>query len=97
MESDLDISKKETQTIAAQLLESKIQQICQSAVKRAQHDLRCDIFGFGEAIHRKYPDLWNKLKTNWRNEFSNIPVDFHITVELKQPGQITKPMFRKEK
>jgi spore germination protein KC len=97
MEGDLDISKKENQTIAAQLLESKIQQICQNAVRRAQHDFRCDIFGFGEIIYRKYPDLWKKLKTNWSNEFSNIFVDFHITVELKQPGQITKPMFRKEK
>jgi spore germination protein KC len=97
MEGDLDISKKENQITAAQLLESKIKGICQTAVKKAQHDFHCDIFGFGEVIHRKYPDLWNKLKPNWRQEFSSLPVYFEIKVELKQPGQIIRPMFRKEK
>ena len=97
MEGDLDISKMENKIIAEQLLESKIKGICQNTVKKAQHDFRCDIFGFGEVIHRKYPDLWKKLKSNWRHEFSSLPVDFEIAVELKLPGQIIKPMFRKEK
>lgn len=66
-------------------------------MNKAQKDLETDIFGFGEVIHRKYPELWEKIKENWNNEFADLPVNITVKVKTNHLGQITKPFFIKEK
>jgi spore germination protein KC len=92
----MDISADENKKFIARLLEKRLNNLCGSALQKAQGTLCSDIFGFGEAIHRKYPELWKELKSDWSRGFPDLPVDFEITVEINQLGQIKKPMFRKE-
>ena len=71
--------------------------MCMKAVNMAQNELKTDIFGFGEAIHRRYPRLWEKIKDDWDDEFVRLPVNITVKFETDKLGQITKPFFIKEK
>ncbi len=96
VEGVLDITKQENRKILKELLEKRIKLLCEKVQKKAQQELHSDIFGFGEAIHRREPKLWKKLKDSWDTEYVKLPVHYDITVEIKQAGQISKPMFLKE-
>ena len=51
------------------------------------------MFWIWEAIHRKYPKIWKKIKDDWNDKFSNLPVNITVEVETKQLGEITKPLL----
>lgn len=89
---NFDISKVENKDIVCKLTEDRLYNLCNVSLKRAK-DLGVDIFGFGEAIHRAYPQIWKYLKNNWENEFTNLPVTFTTNVKINNLGQITKPLF----
>ncbi|WPC39471.1 Ger(x)C family spore germination protein [Clostridium sp. JS66] len=97
VEGDFDVSKEENKDLINRLSEQKIELICEEALNKAQNDLKSDIFGFGEAVHRKNPKLWAKIKDNWDSEFTHIPVNITVNVKTNQLGQITKSFFIKEK
>ena len=69
------------------------------AIKRldkAQHELKTDIFGFGEHIHRKYPKVWNELKDDWDTEFEKLQVNFIFDTKIKDVGLILKSIINEE-
>lgn len=75
-------------------LENKINEAIKNevmaAVKKAQ-ELDTDVFGFGEAVHKKYPKQWKKLKNTWDEEFQNVQVEVHVEGKLRLMGRISKP------
>jgi spore germination protein KC len=97
VEGEFDVSAEENKQILNKLLASKVKLLCEKALNKAQKELKTDIFGFGEAIHRKYPKTWGKLKDDWNDKFTDLPVNITVEVETNQLGQITKPLFIKEK
>lgn len=97
VEGDFDVSKEENKNILNEITEEKIKLMCEKAVNKAQNELKSDIFGFGEAVRRKDPKLWAKIKDNWSTEFTHVPVNITVSVKTNQLGQITKSFFIKEK
>ena len=97
VEGEFDVSAEENKQVLNELLASKVKLLCEKALNKAQKELKTDIFGFGEAIHRKYPKAWEKLKDDWNDKFTDLPVNITVEAETKQLGQITKPLFMKEK
>lgn len=94
---EFDVSKEENIKIFNELSENKIKLLCESVLNKAQNSYKTDIFGFGEVLHRKYPELWEEIKDDWNNEFTDIPVNFTVKVKTNQLGQVTKSFFIKEK
>ncbi|MDK2985716.1 MAG: spore germination protein [Clostridia bacterium] len=60
------------------------------ALKKAQ-ELNTDIFAFGEAVHRKYPELWKDIENRWDEYFPNIEVTINVNAKLRRSGMTTKP------
>lgn len=95
VECDIDLSRtKNIYTLETNIGE-KIKSNMESAVKKAQKDLKSDIFGFGEAIHRANPIVWKELKKDWDNEFERLEVNIKVKVKIRRLGTITKS-FQKE-
>lgn len=67
-----------------------IQQEVKAALKKAQN-LNADIFGFGDAVHKKYPTLWKKWEAQWDEIFPKLKVNVSVEAKLQSPGMITKP------
>jgi spore germination protein KC len=62
-----------------------------AALKKAQ-ELNADVFGFGEAIHQKYPKQWKDLESRWDEVFSDIEVEVVVDTKLDLTGELTKPV-----
>ncbi|WP_438434073.1 Ger(x)C family spore germination protein [Gorillibacterium sp. sgz500922] len=74
----------------------KYEQILQHCLDRIQSDFKVDIFGFGEAFHRKYPRQWRRWKADWPDEFARMPIELETDYELKRMGKIISPFQGKE-
>lgn len=61
-----------------------------AAVKKAQ-ELNADIFGFGEAVHKKYPKEWKVMEDKWDEIFPDIEIDVSVETYIRLMGRINKP------
>lgn len=66
-----------------------------SAVTEARK-LDCDIFGFGEAIHGKYPKQWKEMENNWDELFKTVEIDLSIDANVRLAGKIAGPLVPKK-
>jgi len=96
IEGKFEISSKEQKRLLDEMFAVEIKSLCEKALNKEQKELKTDIFGFGETIHRKYPKMWKKMKDNWDDIFPNLPVNITVEVDTKQLGGIGKPLFMKE-
>ena len=96
VKGDMDVSKMENKETMSMMAEKKVTQLCRESVQKAQEDLKTDIFGFGELIHREDPDYWKTVKDNWNDAFPDIPVDIEVDVHILSTGDMTKPISQKE-
>ncbi|MBE4907334.1 Ger(x)C family spore germination protein [Bacillus luteolus] len=63
------------------------------AVEKAK-ELKTDIFGFGEVIHREDPKLWNQIKDKWNDEgFVNLTVDIKSDTNIRRLGSTNEPFL----
>lgn len=58
-----------------------------SAIFKAKK-LNTDIFGFGEAVHRKYPKEWETLEGKWDDIFPNLDVEIKVNTNIRGAGSI---------
>jgi spore germination protein KC len=61
------------------------------ALNQVQKGMKIDVFGFGEAFHRKYPKEWMKMENQWQEAFPLLEVDKNITLRIQRPGLSTTP------
>jgi len=67
-----------------------IRQEIQAAWKKAQR-LNADIFGFGEAVHRRYPRQWKFMEPKWKWLFPRITLTIKVNCDLNHVGEISEP------
>ncbi|MCZ8522593.1 MULTISPECIES: Ger(x)C family spore germination protein [Paenibacillus] len=81
------MNPKFNQQLESQLnltLEKRIRQ----TLHAAQQKWNTDIFGFADAIHRKYPGEWRKMKEQWDEIFPKLQVAIHAQAEIQRSGSI---------
>ncbi|KKK38681.1 spore gernimation protein KC [Mesobacillus campisalis] len=65
-----------------------------TAVEQAQK-AKSDVFGFGESIHRSYPEEWKKLKAEWHDaQFPELKVDVTVEAFIRRTGLRNNPHKR---
>ncbi|MNO86947.1 Spore germination protein B3 precursor [compost metagenome] len=68
-----------------------LEQILKEGIRSAQQ-MGSDIFGFGEAFHRKFPREWHRWKEDWAHKFQKLDVDIHTHYRLNRVGKIISPV-----
>ncbi len=53
---------------------------------------KADVFGFGQAVYRKDPKYWSKIKENWREHFVDVPVQVEVKTLIRRTGALNKPL-----
>lgn len=69
-------------------VEADIRDRILKTVKFVQQDYKSDVFGFGKAVEISNPKLWNNLKNEWDKEFSKVPVEVQVTVNIENTGKV---------
>lgn len=71
----------EIKMIAAQVIKKEIL----DSIIRAK-EMKVDIYGFGEVVHRTSPAYWKKTKQDWNNQFASIPIKVNVKVDVRNLG-----------
>ncbi|MBI0579583.1 Ger(x)C family spore germination protein [Neobacillus cucumis] len=72
--------------------EAKIRDEALSALSIAQQNWETDIFGFGKAIYRKYPEKWDQIAQGWRSGgLRNMNVDVNVSATIDRYGLLKTP------
>lgn len=50
-----------------------------------------DIFGLGDAVHRRFPEQWKTLQSSWSEVFQTVDLEIVVETKLRQTGLITRP------
>lgn len=85
----IPMTKDETIRELERRTEATLQTIIGKTLNRAQHELKADIFGFGEQVHRQYPKYWKKVSNDWDMRFAEVPVKLNIDVKIRLLGTVT--------
>lgn len=89
--SELDLSKPETLKSLARRETAVVRNEINAALLKAK-ELKLDIFGFGEAVHRADPTAWKRLEPRWDEVFSDLKVDLIVKANIGIVGLIDKPV-----
>jgi spore germination protein KC len=62
-----------------------------SAALAKARSLNADVFGFGEAIRRKFPKEWRRLGPEWDRLFSTLKVNVVVEARIRHSGSVDRP------
>lgn len=69
-----------------ELIELETEKIIKNAINKTQKDLHVDVAGFGNQLRIKYPQVWSKVKNNWDELFTDVPIHYAINMEITDFG-----------
>ncbi|NEU30954.1 Ger(x)C family spore germination protein [bacterium LRH843] len=92
VECKVDLTKVDEINKIEKEAEKVLKNNFEKVIQKAQKELKTDIFGFGEAVHRAAPKTWKEIKDNWDTEFEDLPVDIHVHVRIPRIGTIKNPI-----
>lgn len=91
VQCDIDLMDPEMRQKMKEVTMDAFIEILNKSVIKAQ-EYGADVFGFGEAFHRKYPKHWREWKDEWGEMLKNdLVVDFQVDYELNLHGKINNP------
>ncbi|KJS12315.1 MAG: hypothetical protein VR67_08870 [Peptococcaceae bacterium BRH_c8a] len=77
-------------------LARRIEQKSRDVLEKARQVYGVDIFGFGDAWHRKYPNEWPALKDRWDEEFTAADVHISVEAHIRRTGLTTNRVSQEE-
>jgi spore germination protein KC len=88
LENSIPIDLNQTKNLSEfeDTLNQETQKNVIKMVKKVQNVYGTDIFGFGESIHKKYPQTWKSLKNDWDLTFADTEVDVKVNLVVKRIG-----------
>lgn len=70
----------------AELAEQQIRQV----LYKLQHTYKVDVADFRDSLRIKEPKTWKKVKDDWDEIFSNVPITYEVKTTITNPGSSTE-------
>ncbi|MCG1011399.1 Ger(x)C family spore germination protein [Tepidanaerobacter sp. GT38] len=67
----------------------EIKALVENALNKAQNEFEADIFGFGNRLHKRYPQFWKQIQQDWREIYPDIKVTVNVEAKVRRTGMIT--------
>jgi spore germination protein KC len=90
----LDVSDKKTIADLEKRTQEQIKKEILASVKQAKK-WKSDVFGFGKAVYKSNPVYWKENKDNWKEVFSQIPVQIKVETEIRREGTRNRSYYKK--
>lgn len=88
------ITEKELEAATGEVergVEAAIRDEVRAALRKAQQEYRADIFGFGQAIHRRFPQKWQTAAKRWNEIYPTVKVQIEVDARLRASGLVCHP------
>jgi len=92
VDCSIDLSKEETLKMLEKLYEEQVEKSISKSIMVVQDKFGSDIFGFGATIHQQNPKEWKKIKDQWDEEFTEIPVNIKVKMTIRHFGAVINPI-----
>lgn len=94
VQSTVNLEKAETAEWINRKIEQKLNEYMTRDLVMIQQKYGTDVFGFGEALHRKYPKLWKQERDHWDELFKQCKITVSSKVAVRRIGSIIQPVKR---
>ncbi|MDY8095676.1 Ger(x)C family spore germination protein [Paenibacillus polymyxa] len=88
--TSVDFLKESFIRTAKEAAQDEIKQTISQSLNTLQKEMRADVVGFGTKVKVNYPAYWDRVKENWQNTFSQIPIDVQAEIQIERTGAYTK-------
>ncbi|QDY85114.1 Ger(x)C family spore germination protein [Paenibacillus polymyxa] len=88
--NSVDFLKESFIQTAKEAVQDQIKQTVSHSLNTLQKEMKADVVGFGTKVKVNYPAYWDRVKENWQDTFSQIPIDVKAKVQIKRTGAYTK-------
>ncbi|UKS26967.1 Ger(x)C family spore germination protein [Paenibacillus sp. HWE-109] len=95
--SPLDLLQTKNLNLLEDALNKETEKQVLNIVNKVQTRYKTDIFGFGEAVHKKYPQAWRDLKSDWERDFATAEVDVKVKLNVEQVGTTGPSLYLKKR
>lgn len=66
--------------------EKKVKNPVRHVLEKMQTKYKVDVAGFGNQLRIKQPRAWMRVKENWDQTFSEVPIDYDVKLTIKDYG-----------
>lgn len=81
-----DLTQSNKVNIVEKEAEEQFERSILHLIEKLQKKYKTDVFGFGNAIYRKYPSHWKKIKNEWEQEFTKMDVSVDVNIAIRLIG-----------
>lgn len=92
VQSSVDLQKSDTVEWINRKIEQKVDDYVTRDLRIIQQKYGTDVFGFGEALHRRYPKLWKQVRNHWDEQFKHCRITVKSKVAVRRIGSIIQPV-----
>lgn len=86
VKSQLDIMNSDERDKLETLTEGYLEDHIAELFKKVQSQHEIDIFGLGDLLYKKDPDLWRKLESNWDELFQDASIEVKVKTDIISSG-----------
>ncbi|MFC0560305.1 Ger(x)C family spore germination protein [Halalkalibacter alkalisediminis] len=69
--------------------EKEVEGLVKSVLEKMQEEYQVDVAGFGEHLRIEHPKVWEKVKKDWDQTFSEIPITYNVKLTITDYGTVT--------
>ncbi|MFF2287846.1 Ger(x)C family spore germination protein [Peribacillus butanolivorans] len=66
--------------------EQEVKRLVRNVVEKMQKEYHVDVAGFGNRLRIEDPRVWKTVKKDWDQTFSEIPINYHVKLTIKDYG-----------
>ena len=66
--------------------EKKVKHLVKNVLEKMQKEYQVDVAGFGNRLRIKHPRVWMRVKENWDQTFSEVPINYDVKLMIKDYG-----------
>ncbi|MGM0875149.1 MAG: Ger(x)C family spore germination protein [Bacillota bacterium] len=71
---------------AEKATEEEVNRLVKNVLEFMQEDYQVDVAGFGNRLRIKHPKVWEKVKKDWDQTFSEIPIKYNVKIMITEYG-----------
>ncbi|RBW71233.1 Ger(x)C family spore germination protein [Bacillus taeanensis] len=79
-----DAFKNEFLNKAEKAIENEVNHLIKKGLEKTQKEFHVDVTGFREQLRIQYPKEWEKVKENWDERFSEVPINIKVKINIRQ-------------
>lgn len=66
--------------------EEEVKLLAEKVLQKTQKTFKADVFRFGQKLSIAYPEVWRRVKKDWDERFSRVPVRVNVKIHIRKYG-----------